>query len=60
MKGLYGQLVATVERLPTYVKELVKNGVKVPLGTWNFYQESIKFFSFCHFKGVTKTQFADY
>jgi hypothetical protein len=30
-KGVYDQLVATVERLPSAVKEVVTNGIKVPL-----------------------------
>ncbi len=31
LKGVYGQLVAAVDRLPNPVKEVLAGGVKVPL-----------------------------
>lgn len=31
LKGFYDQLVATVDRLPAAVKDVVNNGIKVPL-----------------------------
>lgn len=33
LRGFYAQLVAVVERLPAVVKEIVSNGIKVPLST---------------------------
>ena len=31
LKGVYDQLVATVERLPAFVKDVFSNGIKVSL-----------------------------
>lgn len=33
LKSVYDQVVAAVERLPAAVKEVVSNGIKVPLST---------------------------